>query len=523
MRKKKSAINMFVGVFVQIEIALVGILNRKFFIHNLSIDYLGCNAVFVNILEILSLVCCGASAISYLMIKAITSDDEVKIQKAFKINHIYQWTVCGLLVWCGFIASFFLPGLLEDATGFEWKLLRVVYLLFLADICITNWSGISGSPGYYDCIIKIAQDSAVCSVFDFIVKNIYMIGQCIVLVYTRNYILYLAVAVLSKLIYIFLTRIYCYKRFPFLKEKICVTYEQIKETNIFAEIRNNIAIMIAMVVFNGTDNIVIMKFLGITAVGLYSNYQTIYNQLRGLISKFINGMSMSVADYIHRTPGDESKTDLLYKIQFLCNSIGLVSSCCFFSCIQPFITIVFGDNLLLETVVVFMISMLLFLNVLGIGSAMFRHAMGKYWLDRNCQLISAGVNLAVSLFLVRIMGFSGILIGTILGNLVAFQGYLKVIKIEAIHSFIIVKWWIQAVVWSVLMVAALIMAGFVLNNVKYTMIGILIRLIGAVIISCIFISGICIVSEKNRISAIFYINQIRKITVKIGSLFRKQS
>lgn len=521
MRKKKSAINMFVGVFAQLEIALAGILNRRFFIHNLSIDYLGCNAVFANILEILSLVCCGASAISFLMIKAITSDDKEEIRRIFKINHIYQWITCGFLAIIGSVASLFLPGLLENATGFDWKFLNIVYLLFLANICMTNWSGISGSPGYYDCIIKASQNSAVCFVFDFIVKNIYMLCQCVVLVYTKNYILYLVTAVISTLIYVFLTRWYCYKYFPFLKGKISVTYEQIKETRIFAEIRNNIAVTIAMVIFNGTDNIVITGFLGVTVAGLYSNYQTIYNQLRALIGKFINGMSMSVADYIHRTEDDTKKNQLFYEVQFLCGAVGVLCTCCFFSLAQPFITIIFGEGLLLDTLVLFAISIMLFANVISIGSAMFRHSMGKYWLDRNYQLIAAAVNLVLSIALVRIIGLSGILIGTISGTLVTFQGYLKVIKLEAIKSFSKRKWWIDICIWTGVVIAALLCAQIVLQSIAYSVIGMIYRFIGAILISGIFLLVLCVLSQRNKKSMLFYMNLIKSFVNRV-KLIRKQ-
>lgn len=448
-RKKKSVINMFVGVFVQLEIALAGILNRRFFIHNLSIDYLGCNAVFVNVLEILSLVCCGASAITFLMIKAITSDDQEQIQRAFKINHIYQWTTCGLLAIIGSVASLFLPGLLENATGFDWKFLQIVYL-------------------------------------------------------------YLVTAVVSKLIYVLLTRWYCYKRFPYLKRKISVTYEQIKETRIFAEIRSNIAVMIAMVVFNGTDNIVITGFLGITVAGLYSNYQTIYNQLRTLISKFINGMSMSVADYIHRTQDDVKKEELFYEVQFLCGTVGVICICCFFSLAEPFITIVFGEGLLLDTHVLFIITIMLFANVISTGSAIFRHSMGKYWLDRNYQLIAAAVNLVLSIVLVRIIGLPGILIGTIAGTLVTFQGYLKVIKLEVINSFSKRKWWIDIGVWTGVAIAALLCAQIVLHSIGYSVIGMIYRLIGAIFISVVFLLILCLLSRRNKRSMFFYLNQIKR-------------
>lgn len=521
MRKKKSAINMTVGVLVQLEIALIGILNRRFFINNLSIDYLGCNAVFVNVMEVLSLICGGFSAITFLMIEAVASDDKEQIRKVFKINHIYQWITCGLLAVIGSLLSPFLPRLLKNSTDFEWSFLQVVYLLFLADLCITNWSGITGNIGYYDCIIKATQDSAVCSIFDFFVKNIYMIGQCIVLVCTKDYILYLLIAVFSKIIYILLTRWYCFKHFPFLKDKISVTYEQLKETNLFAEIRNNLATVIAMVVFNGTDNIVITSFLGITVAGIYSNYQTIFNQLRGLISKFINGMYMSVADFVHRTSNDTIKADIFYKVQFLCGVVGLICTSCFFSLVQPFITIVFGDGLLLETDFVFIVSVLLFINIVSMGSAMFRHSMGKYWLDRNYQIISAAVNLVLSISLVKVIGLQGIIIGTIMGSFVSLGGYIRVVRREAIQSFSVNKYWIDLGIWLVIVTITLLVTHSCLNGISYSVVGMIYRLIGSIFISIVFVSIICVISRKRRECVFFYLNQIKSVISKAKLIIEK--
>lgn len=509
MRKKKSAINMIVGILTQLEIVLIGILNRRVFIQNLSIDYLGCNSVFVNVLEILSLVSCGTQAVTYLMIKAMASDDIDEIRKIFRINHVYQWITTSAIAVIGIGTSFFIPALIQNTTGFEWSFLQTVYLIFLLDICITNFSGITGSPGYYDIVIKTAQNVAICSFFDFLVKNLYIIGQCFILIYTKNYLLYLSISVFSKLIYLALTRYYCFKHYPYLKGRISVTYNQIKETNIFSEIRNNIAITIGVVVFNGTDSIVITGFLGVTLAGLYSNYQTIYNQLRGLISKFINGMFMSVADFIHRTDDDQNKIDLFYKVQFLCGVVGLVSSCCYFALVQPFITLVFGEGLLLDTRVVFVISIMLFLGIFTMGGAMFRHAMGKYWLDRNYQLVAAAINIILSVILVNIIGLSGILIGTIVGIMVTTQGYIKVVRLEAIEIFSVANWWKNVVVWVLVTIASLYVSEVILSGIGFTIGGMGVRLFGALAISVVFILLLCCFSKVDREAAKFYFVYIK--------------
>lgn len=97
---------MLASIFVAIEITLAGMFNRRFFIQNLSMEYLGCNAVFSNVLELLSVVCCGASAVSYLAVKAMARDDRNSIQCVFQMIHIYQWVSCGLLASAGCVLAF---------------------------------------------------------------------------------------------------------------------------------------------------------------------------------------------------------------------------------------------------------------------------------------------------------------------------------------------------------------------------------------------------------------------------------
>ena len=514
MRTKKSFINMLASIFVAIEITLAGMFNRRFFIQNLSMEYLGCNAVFSNVLELLSVVCCGASAVSYLAVKAMARDDRNSIQCVFQMIHIYQWVSCGLLASAGCVLAFIFPGFLQNTTAFSWEFLQQVYLLFLAEICLSNWSGFTGSPGYYDCMIKASQNMAVCSVFDFITTNIYMILQCVILVYTKNYLLYLGIGSAAKIVYIILTRNYCYKKFPYLRQKTAVTWEQMKETKLFSEIRNNLVVTIAAVVFNGTDSIVITSTLGITITALYSNYQVLYNQLRRLAGKFLNGMSVSVADFLHKTCEDEKKRTLFYRVQFLCAITGIICCCGLYGLAQPFIFLFFGKELLLELKVVFVLSLLLFLIIFSIGCAMFRHAMGKYWIDRNYQMVSAAVNLLLSVLLAKRIGIEGILLGTIAGSLIATQGYLKVIRKEAIVTFTYREWWMQGWLWSFFALTALCLSDLSVSKLNFSIPSICLRAVFSLTAALSVILAACAVSRTNRNCAVFYFNKIKQVFMK---------
>ncbi len=447
MRTKKSLTNMITATAAQILIVLLGLVSRRVFIQTLSIEYLGCNGVFSNVLEILTLVGCGASAVSYLMIKAMATEEKSLIQKTFSLVHFYQWCTCGLLVLLGCVVSLFLPALLMNTTSFSWSFLQGVYLLFLVDLCLSMWSGLGGTPGFYDCIIKASQRQAVCALIECCTKVIIVILQILALYYTHNYFLYLILGITTKFIYIIVTRRYCYRSFPYLKEKVRVPKEFIKETKLFAEIRSNLAITISTVIFLGTDNLVITGFLGITITGLYSNYALFYNQLQGLVNKFLSGMSASVGNYVQQIKDSGQKHAMFYRIQTVCGVIALFCTVCFWTLCDPMIELCFGSGLQLSRTVLAVQSILLFFAIYSQAGSMFRHAVGQYWLDRNYNIAAAATNLGLSLLLVKYIGLPGVLLGTLVGMIIQIAGYLKVICLQAVPEAKKASWWLYTAFW----------------------------------------------------------------------------
>jgi O-antigen/teichoic acid export membrane protein len=468
MRTKKSIVNMIAATVAQVFIVLLGLVSRRIFIQTLSIEYLGCNGVFSNVLEILTLVGCGASAVSYLMIKAVASEEKEKIQQTFALVHLYQWCTCGLLVLLGCATGLFLPTLLMNTTSFSWNFLQAVYLLFLVDLCLSMWSGLGGTPGFYDCIIKASQQQAVCSLIECCAKLSIVLMQILVLYYTHNYFAYLLLGIGTKLIYIVVTRSYCYKHFPYLKEKVRLPKSFIRETKLFAEIRSNLAITISTIVFLGTDNLVITGFLGITITGLYSNYSLFYNQLQGLVSKFLSGMSASVGNYVQQVENPKEKHLMYYRIQTICGAIALFCAVCYWTLCEPMIELCFGRELLLDRATLAMQSILLFFAIYSQAGSMFRHAVGQYWLDQNYNIVAAVVNLGLSLLLVQYIGLPGILLGTLAGVIIQIAGYLKVIGLRSVPGEKASVWWSYAGLWGTALAVGMLLSYLLTGAFPYT-------------------------------------------------------
>ena len=80
-RKKNVLLNVFFGYAAQIGIILLSFIGRKIFLNYLSIDYLGINGLYANILTILSLPELGLdSAVVYFLYKPVADDNKPLIK-----------------------------------------------------------------------------------------------------------------------------------------------------------------------------------------------------------------------------------------------------------------------------------------------------------------------------------------------------------------------------------------------------------------------------------------------------------
>ena len=70
------------------------------------------------------------------------------------------------------------------------------------------------------------------------------------------------------------------------------------------------------VVLNSTDNIVISKCLGLTYVGLYSNYLLITNALNTILSQLFSSVIASIGN-LDATSGKKAMTKVFDKVFFL--------------------------------------------------------------------------------------------------------------------------------------------------------------------------------------------------------------
>lgn len=403
-RVENSIKNSSLGIIAQVANILLGLLVRTFFIANLSKEYLGANGLFTNVLTMLSLAEMGVgSAIVYNMYKPIANNDYKQIAK---LMNLYKkaYSIIGCIVaFIGICLIPALPYIIKEESGI--KDITLIYILYLANTVSSYFFA------YKRSIFSADQRERVIQLFRLLGHILRSALQIAVLVIFKNFILYLVVQIILTIIENIAISIYADKNYHFLKEyrKELLTKEERKP--IFDNIKALFIYKIGSTALDGTDNIIISSFVSVVSVGLLSNYTLITSSLQSMLGQVTHALTGSVGNFIAKEKGERHE-ELLNKITFLnfvLYGLVFVES---MAVINPFISLWAGGDYVLDFNVVFIHCLNVYIFGMMNSVWTFRTTMGLFVYGKWRPLISAVINLVVSIWWATEFGLIGVLLGT---------------------------------------------------------------------------------------------------------------
>lgn len=412
-RTKNSTYSMLACMIYYIVNILFGLLNRRMLISILGIDYQGVNGLFGSVLNLLSIAELGiGTAIIYHLYKPLAEHDKEKIGS---IMQFYKKCYTGIAV-----VMFVVGSLLSIRIDFfvnECSLplnLHIVYFLMLADSIATY------TFAYKRSILYADQKNYVVAIINTSFVLLYNIAQIAILYITNDYYYYLTVKLLFRVIENVSINIYVNKKYRYLSAK---TYPPISKevlADIILKIKGLLFHKISTFIVNGTDNILISKFLGLSLVGIYSNYYYVISSLNAILQQAFDGITGSVGNLI----ATSERTKRLSVFGEL-NSINTLLSALFVNVllvsINPFVSLVFGSEYLLDNVTLIVLAInMVFTNqrrVFGV----FKSAAGIQYEDRYVPVVESIVNIGMSLILLHFFGIVGVFLGTLISQLCDFS------------------------------------------------------------------------------------------------------
>ncbi|MGE6203831.1 lipopolysaccharide biosynthesis protein [Guptibacillus hwajinpoensis] len=408
-RLKNSIRNILVALIGQGLGVIITLVTRLIFVKYLNVEYLGINALFMNIIAVLSLADLGiATAMVFSLYKPIAENDTKQITILMQLyKKIYSYI--GLTVFLiGILILPFLDIFIKGEPGIDN--LGFIFFLYVLNAASTYLFT------YKRSLIIADQKQYISTIFMYsriIVVNLF---QIFILVYTQNFILYLLVQFVFIFLENWLISHLANRMYPFLRNK---TKEKLDEYTL-GNIKKNIKAMMihrigSIVVFN-TDNIILSSYIGISIVGLYSNYLLIINTVNNLIGQIFSSITASIGNLGVLEEG-KVLNDRFSTANFVGFWIFGFSSICFYILLNPFINLWIGEKYTFDMLVVLVISINFYINGMRQATLTFRTALGLFWYDRYKPIYETIVNLVASIVLVQYLGILGVIIGTIMSTL----------------------------------------------------------------------------------------------------------
>lgn len=422
MNTEKTLKNSIVSVIAQIITMLFQFVNRRVFVEFLDIEYLGYQTLFGNIFSLLSVAELGiGNIISFHLYKEIIEKNEEEIGK---LMYLYKWLyhiVAGVVLIAGLGCYFLLPYFVKDAQA-SWSYLHLIYFLQLTSVIVGYFLS------YKRTIYIATQQEYKCVQIDLYTTIVIQIMQLVLLAILKSYIVYLCLHLSTTIIANIIISRKTSKDYPFLNKKYVLVREDIKKRNIVKDIINFLIHKISYAVYGGTDNIIISGVCGIRNVALYGNYVTVSSSVMNvLFYRLLNPVQATIGNIIY---GNRNKNELWEQFKvfdvfsfFFASFIGLG----FFIFFQPFIQLWMGKDYLLPYTFVILFSMTIYFQAVWEIVYKYRTVFGDYKQDRNFMIVSAVINLVISIFGARFFGISGVQFGTLIAYIPIALGRIQFI------------------------------------------------------------------------------------------------
>lgn len=412
MRTKNSIQNSIVAIISNVLIIILGFVVQTVFVKTLGEEYLGINGLFNNIISMLAIVELGIGpAIVSNLYKPIADNDTKKINALLKY-YKKSYNVIGLLVII--IGLFIMPFLNyfvnTSITFTNYGGIYLIFFLFIIDAAFSYFYA------YKRSLIQADQKNRIINITHLICFTLMIIFQIIVLIFSENYILFLIIKIMFRLLENIILSLIVNKNYSYLKDD-CENVTKEDKKNIFQKIKGLIYHKISSYLVLGTDNIIISKFLGVGIVGIYSNYYLIINSLYSLICQLFSAITASVGNLISSS-SKEKCYDTYKKIMFVNFWIYGFSSTAIFCMMEPFVTIWLGEEFLFTTEVLAILVINYYMLGMRSSIGVFKDAAGIFYEDRFIPIIESLINIVASLILVKYFGLFGVFLGTFLSSLI---------------------------------------------------------------------------------------------------------
>lgn len=405
-RTKNAVRNILTGFMYNAVGILFPFLTRTILIYVLGVEYVGLGSLFNSLLNVLSLAEAGiGSALVYKMYQPIAEGDIQKVNALYNF-YKYCYRIIGLimlimgLILLPFLHLFIKSELLPDVN------LYVLYIVYLANTVLSYFLF-----AYKNSLLTAHQRNDINNKISITICFLQNMIECLALFFFRNYYCYVIVIPLMTIVINLVRSKYVDRMFP---QYVCEGQIEKDDINsLKKQVGGLLFSKIGDIALTNVDTIVISAFWGLGVLGKYNNYYYIIATLFTILGMINSSIVPSVGNIVFTKSKTELQTDY-QKFSFLYIAICSWFSIFYLCLVQPFIEIWIGKENQLDSLMVVLLTIYLYVSKINDMTWVYRQASGLWWEGKWIPFISAIFNLITNLCLVQAIGLPAIVISTIL-------------------------------------------------------------------------------------------------------------
>lgn len=410
MDKRRSILNVSVSMTFKIITMVMAIVVKRFLIQACGNEVNGLNALYLSIVGFLSVAELGVgSAITFCMYKPIVEGDNNKVSALYQLFRRLYVMIGGIIFLGGLLITPFIRFFAKDYAQLDVNL-YLTFVLMLISVVVTYLFSSKTA------LINAYKNNYITTAITSGGIVLQYVLQIVVLLTTQSFVWYLVCRIVAALMQWVVTEFITRRKYaPILSNKQKVDADT--KIDLVKNIKAMFMHKIGTLLVNTADSVIISMFVGVIALGEYSNYTTILASLTGVLQLVFTSLT-SVLGHLYVEANKETARKYSEAFHLLNFLIGVIFFLGYYAIVDNLIAILFSGNLVVAKSISFVITLNGFVQFMRQSTLVFRDATGTFYNDRWKPLAEGIVNIILSVLFVHFIGVTGVIVATIITNLV---------------------------------------------------------------------------------------------------------
>lgn len=412
---KNTTKSLFWGIINKLVIILMPFIIRTILIYYLGSEYAGLSSLFTSILRVLNMAELGfAGAVVFSMYKPVAEEDTEKICALLSFYRKLYYTVGAIVMLIGIAMIPYLNFLIKGDCPSNVNL-QILYLIYLVDTAASYFLF-----SYKNVILNVYQRIDIVSNISTIIHIVIYATQILVLIFLRNYYVYIILEIAYTIINNLLVARYVSKNFPQYNCKGKLKKKEKK--SIIKNVYGMLLFKICSVTRNSLDNIFISAFIGLKEVAIYGNYYYIFSAVANIQAVIMESIKGAIGNKIAIDSPEKNHDDMLV-FMFIYAWFSGWCAICMLCLYQPFISLWVGKSMLLDMPTMIIFCFYFYVTSMGAIRFLYHQSAGLFWQWRYWTVAEALVNVIGNYLLVQIWGLFGVVAATVISLLTIDFGF----------------------------------------------------------------------------------------------------